>query len=284
MVSKLAGEMILVRNVDKFCQAALRAFQHGAAETYSMTGSYRLTTLVNHLAPDCRRQTYSDWYATVAARCQSSDGPLAALLPHLQAEHPPFTSFHQELSAKCRQVLGDQLADELREVSGYAAFARALDSPAEPCLAAASSLVPDGDRALRLGCPIDSLTRPGFGEKASRTCGGCAAGQKGLPEPTVPSGVQVKKLPCASGQFFGRLMQRGIKSQIGQIVGRFVEDVFRVQVRCAHMPSTFALKCGSPIIGEELGRQSVKNSDVIGTPGATRFSFFKETTLKPLSL
>ena len=26
-------------------------------------------------------------------------------------------------------------------------------------------------------------------------------------------------------------------------------------------------RCGSPIIGEELGRQSVKNSDVIGTPG-----------------
>jgi len=72
---------------------------------------------------------------------------------------------------------------------------------------------------------------------------------------------QVKKLPCASGQFFGRpnwgrIFKQNREKHQGEHIGVFL--------------------CGSPIIGEELGRQSVKNSDVIGTPGATRFSFFKE--------
>jgi len=72
---------------------------------------------------------------------------------------------------------------------------------------------------------------------------------------------QVKKLPCASGQFFGRpnwgrIFKQNREKHQGKHIGVFL--------------------CGSPIIGEELGRQSVKNSDVIGTPGATRFSFFKE--------
>ncbi|CAE7194071.1 CYBB, partial [Symbiodinium sp. CCMP2456] len=72
---------------------------------------------------------------------------------------------------------------------------------------------------------------------------------------------QVKKLPCASGQFFGRpnwgrIFKQNREKHQGEHIGVFL--------------------CGSPIIGEELGRQSVKNSDVIGTPGGTRFSFFKE--------
>ncbi|CAK9044513.1 Protein DD3-3 [Durusdinium trenchii] len=72
---------------------------------------------------------------------------------------------------------------------------------------------------------------------------------------------QVKKLPCASGQFFGRpnwgrIFKQNREKHQGEHIGVFL--------------------CGSPIIGEELSRQSIKNSDLIGTPGATRFSFFKE--------
>ncbi|CAK9103331.1 unnamed protein product [Durusdinium trenchii] len=73
--------------------------------------------------------------------------------------------------------------------------------------------------------------------------------------------AQVKKLPCASGQFFGRpnwgrIFKQNREKHQGEHVGVFL--------------------CGSPVIGEELSRQSVKNSDLIGTPGGTRFSFFKE--------
>ncbi|CAJ1431704.1 unnamed protein product, partial [Effrenium voratum] len=72
---------------------------------------------------------------------------------------------------------------------------------------------------------------------------------------------QVKKLPCASGQFFGRpnwgrIFKQNREKHQGEHVGVFL--------------------CGSPIIGEELSRQSVKHSDLVGTPHATRFSFFKE--------
>ena len=72
---------------------------------------------------------------------------------------------------------------------------------------------------------------------------------------------QVKKLPCASGQFFGRpnwgrIFKQNREKHQGEHIGVFL--------------------CGSPIIGEELSRQSIKNSDLIGTPGGTRFSFFKE--------
>ena len=35
-------------------------------------------------------------------------------------------------------------------------------------------------------------------------------------------------------------------------------------------------RCGSPVIGKELSKQSHLNSDLVGTPGATRFSFFKD--------
>eukprot|EP00931_Biecheleriopsis_adriatica_P038083 TRINITY_DN2183_c0_g1_i1.p1 TRINITY_DN2183_c0_g1~~TRINITY_DN2183_c0_g1_i1.p1 ORF type:complete len:1371 (+),score=250.20 TRINITY_DN2183_c0_g1_i1:134-4114(+) len=72
---------------------------------------------------------------------------------------------------------------------------------------------------------------------------------------------QVKKLPCASGQFFGRpnwsrIFKQNRDRHKGEHVGVFL--------------------CGSPVIGEELSRQSSKHSDLLGTPGATRFSFFKE--------
>mmetsp|Transcript_25366 Transcript_25366/g.45962 ORF Transcript_25366/g.45962 Transcript_25366/m.45962 type:complete len:1344 (-) Transcript_25366:286-4317(-) len=72
---------------------------------------------------------------------------------------------------------------------------------------------------------------------------------------------QVKKLPCASGQFFGRpnwgrIFKKKREEHQGEHVGVFL--------------------CGSPLIGKELARESAKNSDLIGTPGATRFSFFKE--------
>eukprot|EP00438_Fugacium_kawagutii_P035563 Skav229227 [mRNA] locus=scaffold864:187111:198950:- [translate_table: standard] len=39
------------------------------------------------------------------------------------------------------------------------------------------------------------------------------------------------------------------------------------------------LRCGSPVIGKELSKQSQQNSDMVGTPGATRFSFFKDRGL-----
>lgn len=72
---------------------------------------------------------------------------------------------------------------------------------------------------------------------------------------------QVKKLPCASGQFFGRpnwqrIFKQNRDRHKGEHVGVFL--------------------CGSPVIGEELARQSEKHSDFPGTPGCTRFSFFKE--------
>merc|ERR1711988_1582553 len=72
---------------------------------------------------------------------------------------------------------------------------------------------------------------------------------------------KVKKLPSASGQFFGRpnwgrIFKQNREKHKGEHVGVFL--------------------CGSPVIGEELARQSAKNSDLIGSPGATRFSFFKE--------
>eukprot|EP00439_Symbiodinium_sp_Y106_P002355 s8808_g1.t1 len=118
------GDWMDGMNVDKFCQAALKIFEHGAPETYSMTGDYRLATLLDHLAVTCRMLPYSEWYAVV--RSQKSSNPLAALLPHIEADQQPFASFCQDLSPKCRKVLGEQLANELRQVSGYAAFARAL--------------------------------------------------------------------------------------------------------------------------------------------------------------
>lgn len=72
---------------------------------------------------------------------------------------------------------------------------------------------------------------------------------------------QVKKLPCAAGQFFGRpnwgrIFKQNRDKHKGQHIGVFL--------------------CGSPIIGEALSRESIKNSDLVGTPGGTRFSFFKE--------
>lgn len=72
---------------------------------------------------------------------------------------------------------------------------------------------------------------------------------------------QVKKLPCATGQFFGRpnwgrIFKQNRDKHKGQHIGVFL--------------------CGSPIIGEALSRESIKNSDLVGTPGGTRFSFFKE--------
>ncbi len=74
--------------------------------------------------------------------------------------------------------------------------------------------------------------------------------------------TQVKKLPCASGQFFGRpnwgrIFKQNRDKHRGEHIGVFL--------------------CGSPIIGEALSRESVKNSDLVGTPGATRFSFFKDS-------
>lgn len=72
---------------------------------------------------------------------------------------------------------------------------------------------------------------------------------------------QVKKLPCASGQFFGRpnwarIFKQNREKHAGQHIGVFL--------------------CGSPVIGKELSKQSHLNSDLVGTPGETRFSFFKE--------
>eukprot|EP00438_Fugacium_kawagutii_P014091 Skav231794 [mRNA] locus=scaffold734:99355:104163:+ [translate_table: standard] len=72
---------------------------------------------------------------------------------------------------------------------------------------------------------------------------------------------QVKKLPCATGQFFGRpnwgrIFKTNREKHKGEHIGVFL--------------------CGSPIIGEALSRESIKNSDLVGTPGGTRFSFFKE--------
>eukprot|EP00933_Yihiella_yeosuensis_P077399 TRINITY_DN8783_c0_g2_i1.p1 TRINITY_DN8783_c0_g2~~TRINITY_DN8783_c0_g2_i1.p1 ORF type:complete len:1378 (-),score=299.79 TRINITY_DN8783_c0_g2_i1:373-4506(-) len=72
---------------------------------------------------------------------------------------------------------------------------------------------------------------------------------------------QVQKLPCASGQFFGRpnwgrIFKQNRESHKGEHVGVFL--------------------CGSPLIGQELARQSAKHSDPPGTPKETRFSFFKE--------
>mmetsp|Transcript_18783 Transcript_18783/g.33372 ORF Transcript_18783/g.33372 Transcript_18783/m.33372 type:complete len:1366 (+) Transcript_18783:92-4189(+) len=72
---------------------------------------------------------------------------------------------------------------------------------------------------------------------------------------------QVKKLPGCSGQFFGRpnwarIFKQNQANHKGEHVGVFL--------------------CGSPLIADELARQSAKNSDLSDTPGGTRFSFFKE--------
>ncbi|CAK9080995.1 Protein DD3-3 [Durusdinium trenchii] len=71
---------------------------------------------------------------------------------------------------------------------------------------------------------------------------------------------QVKKLSCASGQFFGRpnwnrIFKQNKDKHKGEHIGVFL--------------------CGSPVIGKELSKQSHQHSDMEG-PGATRFSFFKE--------
>eukprot|EP00435_Cladocopium_sp_Y103_P061576 s587_g23.t1 len=58
---------------------------------------------------------------------------------------------------------------------------------------------------------------------------------------------QVKKLPCASGQFFGRpnwgrIFKQNREKHKGEHIGVFL--------------------CGSPIIGEALSRESIKNSEI----------------------
>merc|ERR1711972_600792 len=68
---------------------------------------------------------------------------------------------------------------------------------------------------------------------------------------------RVKKLPCASGQFFGRpnwgrIFKQNRDKHTGEHIGVFL--------------------CGSPVIGEELARQSAEHSDLSGTPRETRFS------------
>lgn len=72
---------------------------------------------------------------------------------------------------------------------------------------------------------------------------------------------KVKKLPCASGQWFGRpnwgrIFKQNREAHRGEHIGVFL--------------------CGSPAIGAELAQQSDKNSDLPGTEGGTRFSFYKE--------
>merc|ERR1712137_542812 len=72
---------------------------------------------------------------------------------------------------------------------------------------------------------------------------------------------KVKKLPCSSGQFFGRpnwgrIFKKNYQEHKGSHVGVFL--------------------CGSPIIGKELERQSKMNSDPVDRVGGTRFSFYKE--------
>ncbi|CAE7559256.1 DD3-3 [Symbiodinium sp. CCMP2456] len=71
----------------------------------------------------------------------------------------------------------------------------------------------------------------------------------------------VKELKCVHHQYFGRpnwgRIFKGCKAQhSGEHVGVFL--------------------CGSPIIGEELSRQSLKHSDPPEHSNRTRFSFFKE--------
>ncbi|CAJ1410799.1 unnamed protein product [Effrenium voratum] len=70
----------------------------------------------------------------------------------------------------------------------------------------------------------------------------------------------VKELKCVHHQYFGRpnwgRIFKGCKAQhVGDHIGVFL--------------------CGSPVIGEELARQSTKHSDP-EQPSQTRFSFFKE--------
>jgi len=72
---------------------------------------------------------------------------------------------------------------------------------------------------------------------------------------------KVRKLPCASGQFFGRpnwgrVFKQNRQAHTGEHIGVFL--------------------CGSSAIGSELAHQSVKHTDPPGQPNATRFSFFKE--------
>merc|ERR1712146_827724 len=72
---------------------------------------------------------------------------------------------------------------------------------------------------------------------------------------------KVKKLPCSSGQFFGRpnwgrIFKKNHQEHKGSHIGVFL--------------------CGSPIIGKELERQSKMNSDPVDRAGGTRFSFYKE--------
>ena len=71
----------------------------------------------------------------------------------------------------------------------------------------------------------------------------------------------VKQLKCVHHQFFGRpnwnRIFKGCKAQhLGDHIGVFL--------------------CGSPIIGQELARQSAKHSDPPDQQCRTRFSFFKE--------
>lgn len=71
----------------------------------------------------------------------------------------------------------------------------------------------------------------------------------------------VKQLKCVHHQYFGRpnwnRIFKGCKAQhMGDHIGVFL--------------------CGSPVIGQELARQSAKHSDPPDQQCRTRFSFFKE--------
>lgn len=72
---------------------------------------------------------------------------------------------------------------------------------------------------------------------------------------------QVRELKCTQEQYFGRPNWGRIFKQVreehkGEHVGVFL--------------------CGSPVIGQELSRESCKHTDPIDVPNGTRFSFFKE--------
>jgi hypothetical protein len=132
-------------NVDAFCQGAYAVFEHGCGNcsgedtggpspVYNMRGEFTLAELLKQipLQPTGERVVieripYSEWYETALRWCHDEPAhPLAALLPHIDSCAPPLSSAGPSLSAKCRAVIGPQLAAALLHCSGFGAMSKEL--------------------------------------------------------------------------------------------------------------------------------------------------------------
>ncbi|CAK9072522.1 unnamed protein product [Durusdinium trenchii] len=117
-------------NVDLFCKAAYTLFEHRKNDTYNLCGTYTLSALMQCLHLEPRRVPYPCWRRQLLSRC-TDDHPLTPLLPHIEADSPPFVADNylkkHVLSPKCRKVLGLENSQEI-VAAGYEAFAKAMAS------------------------------------------------------------------------------------------------------------------------------------------------------------